>query len=212
MYVYVYVCMCMCICVYVYMCVCVYVCMCICVYVCICVHGCSVATASNWAANLLVSMTFLSLAEVNAALPWLVYLCCTALALAFVAVLMPETRGCSLEQVQLLLRHHSVSSFSLGRLWLELTGRPLPPPPSPRYSLAPQPPHHSADHLDHSDDHLDYDHHLAVQHTVAEAVDQRLEEERLEEEEEEEEEGECVALVEGATAVHGVTVELLTDV
>jgi len=83
--------------------------------------GNSLATASNWTANLLVSMTFLSIAELNQALPWLVYLVFTALAFFFVLFLMPETKGRSLEEIQRILEQGRTRS--LRGIWEELTGK-----------------------------------------------------------------------------------------
>jgi MFS family permease len=62
----------------------------------------SLATVANWGFNLIVSATFLDLviAAGNAG-TFLIYAAFSLLALAFVVVMVPETKGHSLEQIEL---------------------------------------------------------------------------------------------------------------
>ena len=61
----------------------------------------SLATVANWGFNLIVSLTFLDLVgAVSDAGAFLVYAVLSVVALAFVAVLVPETKGRSLEQIE----------------------------------------------------------------------------------------------------------------
>jgi MFS transporter, SP family, galactose:H+ symporter len=64
----------------------------------------SLATVANWGFNLIVSATFLNLVgAVSSAGAFLVYAVLSLLALVFVALLVPETKGRSLEQIEAAL-------------------------------------------------------------------------------------------------------------
>ena len=66
-------------------------------------RGMSAATIANWLANLVVALTFLDLADLMGhAGVFLLYAAMTLAGLAFAYVLVPETRGLSLEAVQAL--------------------------------------------------------------------------------------------------------------
>ncbi|MBV9258290.1 MAG: sugar porter family MFS transporter, partial [Ktedonobacteraceae bacterium] len=69
--------------------------------------GASLSTVANWAANLLVSITFLSLlhAAGNALTFW-IYAFLALVTLAFVWFIVPETKGKSLEQIEAYWRHN----------------------------------------------------------------------------------------------------------
>jgi MFS transporter, SP family, galactose:H+ symporter len=61
----------------------------------------SLATVANWAFNLIVSATFLDLVgALSSAGAFLVYAVLSLVALAFVAMMVPETKGRSLEQIE----------------------------------------------------------------------------------------------------------------
>ncbi len=61
----------------------------------------SLATVANWTFNLIVSATFLNLVgAVSSAGAFLIYALLTMVALAFVARMVPETKGRSLEQIE----------------------------------------------------------------------------------------------------------------
>ncbi|CAH1782785.1 unnamed protein product, partial [Owenia fusiformis] len=68
--------------------------------------GVSLATSTNWICNLIVSMTFLSLTEAITRFGtfWL-YAGITLLGLVFLGVVLPETKGRSLEEVEGLFAH-----------------------------------------------------------------------------------------------------------
>jgi len=74
--------------------------------------GASLSTVANWSANLLVSITFLSLlhAAGNAVTFW-IYAFLALLTLLFVWFIVPETKGKTLEQIELYWRS--------GRHWVE---------------------------------------------------------------------------------------------
>jgi hypothetical protein len=62
----------------------------------------SLATVANWGFNLIVSATFLDLViTAGNAGTFLIYAALSLLALAFVVVMVPETKGRSLEQIEL---------------------------------------------------------------------------------------------------------------
>jgi hypothetical protein len=66
-------------------------------------RGMSAATIANWLANLVVALTFLDLADLMGdAGVFLLYAAMTLGGLAFPYVLVPETKGLSLEAVQAL--------------------------------------------------------------------------------------------------------------
>lgn len=61
----------------------------------------SLATVANWVFNLIVSATFLNLVNVlGSAAAFLVYAFLSVMALLFVALIVPETKGRSLEQIE----------------------------------------------------------------------------------------------------------------
>ena len=68
-------------------------------------RGMSLASATSWGTNILVSLTFLTLLELlgPSNLFWAYCAICT-LALIFSVLMVPETRGCSLEQIEANLR------------------------------------------------------------------------------------------------------------
>ena len=73
----------------------------------------SLATVANWSFNLIVSATFLNLVgAVGSAGAFLVYAVLSLVALAFIAMMVPETKGRSLEQIEAALdaRRTSVPS------------------------------------------------------------------------------------------------------
>jgi sugar porter (SP) family MFS transporter len=64
----------------------------------------SLATVANWGFNLIVSATFLNLVgAVGSAGAFLVYAVLSLLALVFIALMVPETKGRSLEQIEAAL-------------------------------------------------------------------------------------------------------------
>ena len=64
----------------------------------------SLATVANWSFNLIVSATFLNLVgAVGSAGAFLVYGVLSLVALAFIALIVPETKGRSLEQIEAAL-------------------------------------------------------------------------------------------------------------
>lgn len=68
----------------------------------------SVSTSVNWIFNLIVSMTFLSLAELAKRYGvFLVYAVITAIAFVFFYTFVPETCGCSIDEVQYLFMSES---------------------------------------------------------------------------------------------------------
>jgi hypothetical protein len=64
----------------------------------------SLATLANWGFNFIVSVTFLDLVgAVGSAGAFLVYAILSMVALAFIVAIVPETKGYSLEQIELNL-------------------------------------------------------------------------------------------------------------
>jgi sugar porter (SP) family MFS transporter len=64
----------------------------------------SLATVANWGFNLIVSLTFLDLVgAIGSAGAFLVYAILSLLALAFVTMMVPETKGRSLEEIEAAL-------------------------------------------------------------------------------------------------------------
>jgi MFS family permease len=85
-------------------------------------RGMSAATIANWLANLIVALTFLDLADLMGhAGVFLLYAALTFGGLAFAYLLVPETKGLSLEAVQ--------------ALWTRRAGSP-PPRAVPRSPVA----------------------------------------------------------------------------
>ena len=63
--------------------------------------GASIATFFNWGSNWLVAMTFLSLIDwIGKSNTFLIYFIACLLSLMFVKFFVPETKGCSLEQIE----------------------------------------------------------------------------------------------------------------
>jgi MFS family permease len=86
--------------------------------------GASIAALANWAANLLVSITFLSLiGAAGKPLTFWIYAAFGVLSFAFTWVLVPETRGKRLEQIE--------AYWERGRTWPD---QPRPTQPEPRRS------------------------------------------------------------------------------
>ncbi|HEX5194972.1 MAG TPA: MFS transporter, partial [Solirubrobacteraceae bacterium] len=74
--------------------------------------GASASTVANWSANLLVTVTFLSMiSAIGKSWTFWVYAIMAALAIVFVALFVPETKGRPLEQIDGYWRH--------GRRWPE---------------------------------------------------------------------------------------------
>lgn len=73
----------------------------------------SLATVANWVFNLIVAATFLDLDEaVGSATAFLVYAVLSLAALAFIALMVPETSGRSLEQIEAALEdRHAMPSM-----------------------------------------------------------------------------------------------------
>jgi sugar porter (SP) family MFS transporter len=86
--------------------------------------GASVSALANWAANLLVSITFLSLiGATGKPLTFWLYAVFGLIAFAFTWVLVPQTRGQRLEQIE--------TYWAQGRTWPD---QPPPTAPAPRRS------------------------------------------------------------------------------
>ncbi|XP_042302815.1 solute carrier family 2, facilitated glucose transporter member 12 [Sceloporus undulatus] len=64
----------------------------------------SLTSSVNWGVNLLISSTFLTMTDLIG-LPWMyfIYALMSLASLAFVIIFIPETKGCSLEQISLKL-------------------------------------------------------------------------------------------------------------
>ena len=91
--------------------------------------GASASTVANWSANLLVTVTFLSMIDaVGKSWTFWIYAIFAALAILFIARFVPETRGRPLESID--------RYWTEGRRWPSDTpsdraaGRPAPHPPS----------------------------------------------------------------------------------
>ncbi len=77
--------------------------------------GASFATAVNWASNMIVALTFLTLVEyLGTSATLMIYFICCILSLLFVYFLVPETKGVSLEQIEINL-YAGKSARQLGR-------------------------------------------------------------------------------------------------
>lgn len=67
--------------------------------------GASIAIAANWGFNLLVSLTFLTLVDLlGLSLTFCLYAVLCIITWIFVYLIVPETKGCSLEQIEANLR------------------------------------------------------------------------------------------------------------
>jgi len=63
--------------------------------------GCSVATGTNWAANWLVTFTFLTLVQIlGASMTFFLYFLIGIISILFIYFIVPETTGVSLEQIE----------------------------------------------------------------------------------------------------------------
>ncbi|XP_060095717.1 solute carrier family 2, facilitated glucose transporter member 12 [Heteronotia binoei] len=71
----------------------------------------------NWGVNLLISSTFLTITDLIG-LPWVyfIYALMSLASLAFVIVFIPETKGCSLEQISILLAKQNHRKSTLCRM------------------------------------------------------------------------------------------------
>jgi len=77
--------------------------------------GASIATATNWAANMIIAMTFLTLVEwLSTTGTFLLYFGFGIISLLFVYFLIPETKGIALEQIEKNL-YAGVKSRDLGK-------------------------------------------------------------------------------------------------
>ncbi|XP_053143878.1 solute carrier family 2, facilitated glucose transporter member 12 [Hemicordylus capensis] len=80
------------------------------------IRGRAIALTSsvNWGVNLLISSTFLTITDLIG-LPWIyfIYALMSLASLAFVIVFIPETRGCSLEQISTKLAKQKYASTTL---------------------------------------------------------------------------------------------------
>lgn len=66
--------------------------------------GSSLATAANWGSNMIVALTFLSMIEFfGASHTFYIYCLLGAISLVFIYLFVPETKGMSLEQIELNL-------------------------------------------------------------------------------------------------------------
>ncbi|KAF4096536.1 hypothetical protein G5714_022505 [Onychostoma macrolepis] len=87
----------------------------------------SVISAFNWATNLLISMTFLTLTE-RIGLPTVIfsYAAMSFVLVVFVIVFVPETKGRSLEQIskELAMKNHLSSRLLCDRRKHEATAQP----------------------------------------------------------------------------------------
>ena len=77
----------------------------------------SIATMTNWICNLIVSMTFLTLADdLGQPLTFALYACLSVVGLIFIVLLVPETRGKNLEEVgSLFQRPYFINWFCKGK-------------------------------------------------------------------------------------------------
>ncbi len=65
----------------------------------------SIATMTNWMSNLVVSMTFLTMADnLGQPVTFIVYACLSLVGLTFIVLFVPETRGVPLEEVGSLFK------------------------------------------------------------------------------------------------------------
>nr|KAF6342083.1 solute carrier family 2 member 12 [Myotis myotis] len=64
----------------------------------------ALTSSMNWGINLLISLTFLTVTDLIG-LPWVcfIYAIMSLTALGFIVVFIPETKGCSLEQISMEL-------------------------------------------------------------------------------------------------------------
>ncbi|KAL8186540.1 UNVERIFIED_CONTAM: hypothetical protein K2H54_073730 [Gekko kuhli] len=83
------------------------------------IRGRAIALTSsvNWGVNLLISSTFLTITDLIG-LPWVyfIYALMSLASLAFVIVFIPETKGCSLEQISILLAKQKHRKNTLCRM------------------------------------------------------------------------------------------------
>ncbi|KAJ2386824.1 hypothetical protein GGI23_006411, partial [Coemansia sp. RSA 2559] len=75
----------------------------------------SIATATNWVSNFVVSVTFLTMAQhITASGTFWFYAGILSIGLCFVFVVVPETKGLKLEDVQKLFTASGVPFFARG--------------------------------------------------------------------------------------------------
>ncbi len=78
--------------------------------------GTSISTASNWLANFLISVTFpLFTASIGLWNAFFGYTFLAVLSLAFVYFLLPETKGLTLEEIQVMLKDNPYPRTLCGR-------------------------------------------------------------------------------------------------
>ncbi|XP_015271217.1 PREDICTED: solute carrier family 2, facilitated glucose transporter member 12 [Gekko japonicus] len=80
-------------------------------------RGIALTSSVNWGVNLLISSTFLTITDLIG-LPWVyfIYALMSLASLAFVIVFIPETKGCSLEQISILLAKQKHRKSTLCRM------------------------------------------------------------------------------------------------
>ncbi|XP_044866757.1 solute carrier family 2, facilitated glucose transporter member 12 isoform X1 [Mauremys mutica] len=74
----------------------------------------ALTSSMNWGINLLISLTFLTVTDLIG-LPWVcfIYSIMSLASLAFIIVFIPETKGCSLEQISMELAKQKYTKSSI---------------------------------------------------------------------------------------------------